>query len=298
MTLRRSASICAAVRVARSRASAPPTSDCARSFIRPGRVAVLVAQDLAAVRIGRGLRDFGHLHRQRVREAGMAAGVRQPDRVVRRHAAERVVQRKAFDVRGRHLRPLFLVPAAADDPFAGLRLLRRVADHADDLVPVLGGAELQVARRLADAGEVHVRVDEAGHGERALEVDHAGARADVALDVLVRSERDDRVAVDGERLCLRARLVDGDDLPAAQHQIRRPHRGRRGSRRRLRRLRTRGGNPSRRSQQQRNARDAIPSVHMRSCLMATKPRKLRNTKSRKLESFSAYSACSAFNVRQ
>jgi len=63
-----------------------------------------------------------------------------------------------------------------------------------DVVPVGGGGELQVPRRFADAGEVHVRVDETGRRQRAFEINHLRVRTDVRLNLLVRSDRDDRVA--------------------------------------------------------------------------------------------------------
>ena len=157
-------------------------------------IATAVFQDLSALRILGRPRDARRLHRLRVREPGVAARVREPYRVVRRRAAERFVQREAFDVRRRHVRPFFLMPAAPEDPFARLRALRRVADHAHDVVPVGGGGELQVPRRFADAGEVDVRVDETGRRQRAFEIDHPRVRTDVRLNLLVRSDRDDRVA--------------------------------------------------------------------------------------------------------
>ena len=167
--------------------------DCARSLNRAGRVAVGVAQDFSAGRVGRRLRDLRHLHRQRVGEARVAAGVRQPHRVVRRDAAEGFVQRKAFDVGRRRRRPLLLMPAAAQDPLARPRAFRGIANHADDVVPVLGGpAASGFSRGFANAGEMRVRVDEAGYGERALQIDDARRRADQSLDLRVRSDRDDR----------------------------------------------------------------------------------------------------------
>ena len=79
--------------------------------------------------------DAGLLHRLRVHVGGVAAGVFEDHRVVRRHLAERVVEGEALDVRLRHRGPLLLVPAAAADPLARLRLRGRVADQAHDLAP-------------------------------------------------------------------------------------------------------------------------------------------------------------------
>src|SRR5580765_2823397 len=102
------------------------------------------------------------------------------------------------------------MPAAAENPLARTGGLRGVRDHLDDVVPVLRGRQLEVPRGFADTGEVDVRVDEAGRGERALEVDDRRVRADVALNLLIRAEGDDRIAARRQRLCLWLRLVDGD----------------------------------------------------------------------------------------
>ena len=228
------------------------------------RVAVSVLENFSTQGVGRRFRDLSSLHRQRVGEPGVSACVGEPHRIVRRHAAQRVVQRKAFDVGRRDFRPLLLVPAAAEDPLAGPRGLRRFRHHADDVVPVLRGGELQVARRFADAGEVHVRIDEPGRGERALQVDHAGVRADVRLNVLIGTEGDDRVAADRHRLRLRPRIVDGDDRPAAQHEVGRRDGGRRlqrGRRRGARRVNVCIGNGRRTKQQHADSSQSTPTVH-------------------------------------
>jgi hypothetical protein len=111
------------------------------------------------------------------------------------------------------------MPAAAQDPFARPCGFRRIADHADDVVPVPGGPELQVSRRFANAGEMRVRVDEAGYGERTLQIDDTRIRADQPLNLHVWPDRDDGVAGHGDGFDDRPRVVDGDDLSTAQHQI-------------------------------------------------------------------------------
>src|SRR4029079_13324288 len=136
-------------------------------------------------------------------------------------------QWETIDVRRRHPGPLFLVPAAAEDPVARPRLLRRLADHPDDVVPVSRRGQLEVARGFTNAGEMNVRVDEPRRRERALEVDDPGCRTEVALDLLVGSERDDGVAVDRQGGDFRPGVVDGDDGAAANHEIRRTRGGRR-----------------------------------------------------------------------
>ena len=138
-------------------------------------------------------RDVRQLHRLRVDEGGVAAGVRQHHRVVRRHLAQRIVERKALDVRLRHAAPLLLVPAAPENPLAGLRLLRRGRDHRDDLVPVLDVHQVERHLRLAEAHEVAVAFDQAG--------DRRAGRAD-------RSPASSGRCTAGSRRCCRRRRCD------------------------------------------------------------------------------------------
>ena len=80
--------------------------------------------------------------------------------------------RKAFDVRGRPRRPLLLVPAAAVDPLAGLRLFAASADHRHDLVPAVAFISFNSSSASPIAGEMAVALDEARDHELPLEIDH------------------------------------------------------------------------------------------------------------------------------
>jgi hypothetical protein len=111
------------------------------------------------------------------------------------------------------------MPAAAQNPLARPRGFCGIAHHADDVVPAPGGAQLQVSRSLANAGEVRVRVDEPRYCQRAFQIDHARRGANQPLDFRVRSDRRDRVAGHGDGFDDGSSVVDGDDLSAAQHQI-------------------------------------------------------------------------------
>jgi hypothetical protein len=72
-----------------------------------GRIAVRVPQNLATRRIGRILIDPRLSQRLRIRETRVAAGVRQPNRIARRNAAQAFVHRKAAHVRLRRARSHF-----------------------------------------------------------------------------------------------------------------------------------------------------------------------------------------------
>lgn len=75
-----------------------------------------------------------------------------------------------FDVRRRNLVPLLLVPSSTADPLAWPRLVRSIADHRDDFIPVLCSGEPQLHQRVADADEMTVAFDKTGNGELAAEV--------------------------------------------------------------------------------------------------------------------------------
>jgi hypothetical protein len=72
---------------------------------------------------------------------------------------------------------------------------------------------------------MNVTFDQTGHGERAFEIDHLRRRTDVGLDLRRGSDGGDGVAADRQRLGRRPRLVDRDDLAAAQHEVGRPDGG-------------------------------------------------------------------------
>ena len=117
------------------------------------------------------------------------------------------------------------MPTTSENPFTGAGFLRRITNHLDDVGPALGVGELEVARRFADAGEMHVRIDETGGRQPALEIDHARVRTDQWLHVLVRSNRDNGVAVHRQRLRLWACVVDRHNSAATQNKVRGSRRG-------------------------------------------------------------------------
>src|SRR5262249_30977199 len=101
------------------------------------------------------------------------------------HPAEGGMGGVAGDVRGRFLLPLLLVPAAAEDPFAGGRLADGGGDLRDDVVPGLRRAQVEHALRLAEGDEVAVALDEARDGQAALQADDASVLADELADLAV-----------------------------------------------------------------------------------------------------------------
>ena len=150
----------------------------------------------------------------------MATRMGEPHRVVRSDTAQCFVNRKAFDIGRGDARPFLLVPSTSDDPFARPRLRRSLAHHANDVVPGASLCQLQIACGIADAGEVRVRLHDAGRRQRAVQINDLGARPDVSLHVLTGPDRRYGVAVDSHRLRLRHLIVNGDDLAVRQHEIR------------------------------------------------------------------------------
>ena len=129
------------------------------------------------------------------------------------------MKREAFDVGIGRAVPFGLVPAAADDPLAGLGFGGGAGHLGDDIVPGAGFAEVEAEAEFADAGEVAVSFDEAGGGEVAVEVDDFGGGADPAGGVGVAAEGGDAAAADGEGLDDGLGGVHGDDLAVAQDQV-------------------------------------------------------------------------------
>jgi hypothetical protein len=66
---------------------------------------------------------------------------------------------------------------------------------------------------------VGVALDESGNRQAARQLDHAGLRADVRLDLPVAADGDDLVPTGGDGLRLRPRLVHGDHAATAQHEV-------------------------------------------------------------------------------
>ena len=126
---------------------------------------------------------------------------------------------KAFDVRGGSGGPLGLVPAAADDPFAGFGLLDGAAHLGHDVVPGAGFAQIEAHAEFAHAGEVSVAFDEAGNGQHAVEVDDFGVGTDPLGGSAVCAERGDFAGADGDRLRGGRAGVHGDDFPVAEDEV-------------------------------------------------------------------------------
>ncbi len=156
----------------------------------------------------------------------MAAGVLEDHRVVGRHLAERVVDGEALDVGLRHRGPLLLVPAASANPFARLGRGGGVGDELHDLVPTRDVHQVDDHARLAQAHEVAMPLDEAGHGGETAQVHDLGGGADVGLHVGGGAQRHDTVAANGQGLDLGRGRIHGHDLAAAQHHRCRLHRRR------------------------------------------------------------------------
>ena len=164
--------------------------------------------------------DAGEFEGFAVDEGGVPAGVGEDDRVVGRDLIERIVQREAFDIRRGRDGPLGLVPAAADDPLAGLGLLDRAAHLRHDVVPGAGFAQVEAHAEFADAGEVPVAFDEAGNGQHAVEIDDLGVGTDPLRGSAIGAERGDLAGADGDRLRGGRGGVHGDDLAVAQDEVR------------------------------------------------------------------------------
>ncbi len=145
--------------------------------------------------------------------------MRQHHGIRRRHAVERRVERKSFDVRLGNGRPLLLMPPAPDNPLSRPGVRDRPRDRLDNLVPARRAHQVEVHLVLADAGEVPVALDETRHREPGVQLDHFGRRSDIRCDFGGRSNGDNPSVARGERLGLRDRVVEGDDAAAAKDEV-------------------------------------------------------------------------------
>ena len=143
-----------------------------------GRLAVLVAVNLPALRIAAGQGDAAQLQRPRIGHGDVPVDAHQKYRMSRRHFIQ-------IPAGGRHLhRPQRFVPARTQNPVAGLRCFHFLLHHrsrssSSDFTPVK--STLSFVR--SGIVEMQVRVVEAGHYEMSAEVDHLRLRPFQLLDV-------------------------------------------------------------------------------------------------------------------
>ena len=129
------------------------------------------------------------------------------------------MRRKPFDVSFGSAIPLFLVPAASDDPLAGLRFLHRVGDHVDDFIPRARLGKIQDELGVADADEVGVSFDEPGNRGAAFELDDFGVLGDVFLYLRGRTDSEDAAALYREGIYGSESVVDRHDVSVEQHEV-------------------------------------------------------------------------------
>ena len=163
----------------------------------------------------------------------MPAGVGQDDRIVRSGLAQGRVNGQAVDIGIGLAIPFLLVPAAADDRFAGLGLLGRGGHKGHDVVPAMGLRQVQAQLGFAEARKMHMGVDPARSRQLAAEIDDLGGRADIPRNRSARPHRFDAVAPNSQSLDFRPGRIHRDDAAIGQDEI--------GGRQLLRRGRSRGG---------------------------------------------------------
>ena len=184
-----------------------------------GGVPVLVAHDRAAVGIFRIVGEPRQLHGEFIHERGVSASVGQHHRVVGGDLGEPVMQGHAIDVRHRRMFPLLLMPAATEDPLAGLEIPRFRFDHGDDLVPGRHAVQIEDHLGATETEKVPVPLDKARNGQPPVEFDHFRIGADVGIYLCVRAGRDDLVATHRDRLRDREFIVNDGNPATAEHQI-------------------------------------------------------------------------------
>ena len=172
------------------------------------------ADKTASRRIGGRRAEACQVHRAAIDQTGMPVHTRQIHRVVRRRRAQQVVRRPLF------IRPVVLIPSAADDPLARPCRGRALADGAHDLLVARGAAQVDALHAGAKAGEVRVRIVQSRHDRRAAGVDHAGGWTATGEHLGIAADNCDPIATDGNRFRGRATRIDDVDAGIVNNQVR------------------------------------------------------------------------------
>ena len=140
--------------------------------------------------------------------------------VVGRNGAQLIVNRQSLDCRRRQRVPLRLMPAATEDPPAGLRLDRGRPNALNNLLPAAVVRKIQLGQTASQRQEVPMTLDETGRHECAIERKHCGLRTHEPPDLLRRSQGDDAPAAGRQGLDPRSPLVHCHDPAIEENQVR------------------------------------------------------------------------------
>ncbi len=138
----------------------------------PGRFAVLVAIDRAAVRVGRRGGDPGESKRAAIGDADVVAGADKQDRMIRRNRIEIVPRRVTLLLQAR------LIVAATDDPGTRWAVIHRTPDKGDQVPDrsVRRRSEIEVGQREPDRHRVSVGIVQTRRRGSAVEIDRLHIR--------------------------------------------------------------------------------------------------------------------------
>ncbi len=165
------------------------------------RLAIRFAINAAARRIGGLLGDAGNAQRRRVRHQHVPVGADEERGMI---AGDRI----QVLARGNFLhRPLGVVPAASQYPFAGRGSLHALGNARLHLIERFRVRQFDIQHLEAAVGQVQVRVVEAGHREAPAQVHHLRVRAFDFADFIAGADRRD--APVAHRDCLGARVDSG-----------------------------------------------------------------------------------------
>jgi hypothetical protein len=178
-----------------------------------GGLALAVAHDAPARRIGRVAGDGGLAHGLAVDPDGVAVDPPQQDGAIGRDLVEDRVGGKLL------IGESVLIPAAAGEPRA-LVLAGCRGDLAGALLRRGAAAQIDRDPRQAEAEQVRVRVGQRGHDGAPGELDDAGLGADERGRGGVISDRDDEAAANRQGARVGMRRILGQHVAAAKDQVR------------------------------------------------------------------------------
>ncbi|MCG3159807.1 MAG: hypothetical protein JMDDDDMK_00827 [Acidobacteria bacterium] len=184
-----------------------------RVFQHPSRLAIRVAHNRPARRIGRFARNPGQLQRQRIGQAHVPVEPVDEDRVVGRDRVNQLPRGQ----RGRI--PVFVIPVSVQHPAAFRQLRREVPDPVAKLFGRARVAQLHAGQSASTVEEMHVRIVETRRDAFALQVNHLRIRADPFANLLRRADGGDAIAQNSDGFRFGLFVIHRPDFSVDQNKV-------------------------------------------------------------------------------
>ena len=180
-------------------------------------MAVGVFEDFATRGIWRFVVDLRCLHGRRIDHRSVAAGMRQPHRIVRRNLAECVVHGEALHIGLWRFIPFRLMKTAPHDPSAGLGGFGGGGHHGHNVIPIACRPQIEVHLRLAHSHEVTVSFDKPRYRQSAAQINYLCGGTFQSRAFCACTNGDDSAITNGDGVDLRLGWIKCDDFAIAQY---------------------------------------------------------------------------------